>query len=1328
MYFYRYKRMKMKKYIIVSIIGLLFFNLQISAQNQNGNTGKNLQDRSDENRKFRRQNINNSIENADYIFEGTVLKNDIYFRNRAINSQIINITKVFKGKLKLGTIEVLSYSSLIYIEDNINTRYSQTHFEHEAACLFICRIANELPFDSKYNIDKVDNSQILYCNDINVVSYNYFAGDGKGRVIDAGEGKARGLDTIFKNKTAVYKYLSTFKSIKIPRTLLQEEEKIVEEKRTSEPKFSPIMGPEIPASQSYVDSIQNAMWKPSRDSLLRMDSMIKLKFRERELRIQRSKRISDSLQRLNFNFKNKSRLKSGTEDYLSLIYNNQTYGPGGTIDCKWNGQEEIKIQFIIDDPLAVCEAGGASSIDYFSTMSPHISSAALILEYVRTDINSGLYEFVFNVSDVKMLGTDEIYLDFDYTFYTKNDPSSRVDDQPCDVPHTNNINTSFFINVSIENPVTKLSLDKSNITIDPNKNIFAQLNATVNSNASIKTITWSSDDNSIATVDQTGLVAAMGFDNSTTITATADDISNGIWSKSCTVTILPENITSVELTPPTDLTNSKYLLHKNYTCGLTILPLKASIKSITWSASHEITINPTTGVFFLNAYPQTEVLITVIVKDKNNRSFTRILSIGANDVLPNLLSYTVSNNGEAGIDNILTIKGYGFLFTPTVEFTSADDNKGLYLTHDDCDVISYTSDANNYCEFKMYLPSMVSMYDAATSQLTFYTIGTGDIDILTYNNLHSNRKQLTINRCYLQTPIVDKLKNRVTKKYRTVIKDYSANPIPPSTTPPKTNGVAFKLDQSIVNPDMIKLITRALSDWSCTLSMNIVIDPNSQNIITLNGSSYPMDASSIMETSTPLYGGSSTNTYFYRKSYSIVINSAFVNKFDYSMPGILYPTYSSVTDFYATFLHEVGHVLGLNHINNRFDLMNWVDNIKNFEGREGLNACTNSINAALFMKTYSLANNTLTAPQVPYCFPPNPLLSLTAAAKSPWEIDLQYTINPSKADSYDPPQIVIEKSIDNINFNAVETIDGRFTTYANRNLTQKTKYYYRVKVKNSMGESAWKYTNATTLPEVVPPTPSSSSSSYNYGNPTIYWQANTEQTLGYRIFRSNSYNGTYTQIASVSATTTSYTDFSADASNTNYYIVIAYNNTFESAPSTPTVVFSTPCNSPIFLNLSYFSGSKPNQYATQTANVYYYLQNGQNAIVEAGSLVHIQQGFSAKPGSFFHASISPCSGNDNSILKSNVDTTSTTNLKGNEITLTSKINIFPNPTTGLISIELKGDVFTVELYNTLGILVKSNTNCVNQTQIDISNLASSTYYLKVKTQNNQQEAITIVKQ
>ena len=94
-------------------------------------------------------------------------------------------------------------------------------------------------------------------------------------------------------------------------------------------------------------------------------------------------------------------------------------------------------------------------------------------------------------------------------------------------------------NTSIVKP-TGINLDQSSLELM--SGTTGQLTATVlPSNATNKTVTWTTDNSSVATVNSSGLVTAKG-EGTATITATT---FNG-YSASCTVTVTPKQFTTVE--------------------------------------------------------------------------------------------------------------------------------------------------------------------------------------------------------------------------------------------------------------------------------------------------------------------------------------------------------------------------------------------------------------------------------------------------------------------------------------------------------------------------------------------------------------------------------------------------------------------------------------------------------------------------------------------------------------------------------------------------------------------------------------------------------------
>ncbi len=109
-----------------------------------------------------------------------------------------------------------------------------------------------------------------------------------------------------------------------------------------------------------------------------------------------------------------------------------------------------------------------------------------------------------------------------------------------------------------------------------------QLTATIQpENTTDKTVTWSSNNTAVATVDQNGLVTAMGIGTATITVTTSNGVSNGtnIRVKAVPV-VVPESITINEKT------DSYIQINKGETFQLTatVLPENAADKSVTWES------------------------------------------------------------------------------------------------------------------------------------------------------------------------------------------------------------------------------------------------------------------------------------------------------------------------------------------------------------------------------------------------------------------------------------------------------------------------------------------------------------------------------------------------------------------------------------------------------------------------------------------------------------------------------------------------------------------------------------------------------------------------
>lgn len=124
---------------------------------------------------------------------------------------------------------------------------------------------------------------------------------------------------------------------------------------------------------------------------------------------------------------------------------------------------------------------------------------------------------------------------------------------------------------------TSISLNKSSMSLS--KGGSETLTVTRSpSSVSYPTITWTSSNTGVATVDSNGKVTAVGS-GSATITAKTTDGTN--LSKTCTVTVTTP-VTGVTVSPTTLTLN----VGGTYTLSKTISPSDASNKNVTWSTSN----------------------------------------------------------------------------------------------------------------------------------------------------------------------------------------------------------------------------------------------------------------------------------------------------------------------------------------------------------------------------------------------------------------------------------------------------------------------------------------------------------------------------------------------------------------------------------------------------------------------------------------------------------------------------------------------------------------------------------------------------------------------
>ncbi len=194
----------------------------------------------------------------------------------------------------------------------------------------------------------------------------------------------------------------------------------------------------------------------------------------------------------------------------------------------------------------------------------------------------------------------------------------------------------------LEKHVTSINLNKSTINLKVGDQ--ETLNATVTPNdADDKTVTWSSDTTSVATVDQTGKVTAVAKGTATITVTTVD----GNKTATCAVTVAEEDL-DVEYVPldSIKLSSSSLSLKVGETNSiqLTLTPPDADIETVSWKSSKEsVATVDNTGK--ITAVGEGTAIITVTVTDKSGNTKTATVSVTVTKASNN------GGNGNGGVSN-----------------------------------------------------------------------------------------------------------------------------------------------------------------------------------------------------------------------------------------------------------------------------------------------------------------------------------------------------------------------------------------------------------------------------------------------------------------------------------------------------------------------------------------------------------------------------------------------------------------------------------------------------------------------------------------------------
>jgi hypothetical protein len=197
----------------------------------------------------------------------------------------------------------------------------------------------------------------------------------------------------------------------------------------------------------------------------------------------------------------------------------------------------------------------------------------------------------------------------------------------------------------------------------------------------------------------------------------------------------------------------------------------------------------------------------------------------------------------------------------------------------------------------------------------------------------------------------------------------------------------------------------------------------------------------------------------------------------------------------------------------------------------------------------SANSNTASAPTLPA--PPAAPGNLSATAVSSSQINLTWTDNSSNETGF-----MVERSLDGTTFTQIATLGANTTSYNSTSLNAGTTYYFRVRATNGGGNSAYSnIASATTLAGPLA-APSNLTGTATSTSVTLSWKDNSSNETGFKVERST--DGTnFTQIATVGANVTTYTNTGLSPATQYYFRVRAYKQTTDSAPSN-TLSIKTP--------------------------------------------------------------------------------------------------------------------------------------------------------------------------
>lgn len=231
--------------------------------------------------------------------------------------------------------------------------------------------------------------------------------------------------------------------------------------------------------------------------------------------------------------------------------------------------------------------------------------------------------------------------------------------------------TNYFTTATCQvtvNPMlaTSISLNQSamNLTVGSSQKLTATV---LPAGASDKSVTWTSSDESVATVDANGNVTGITT-GLATITATTNDGSN--LSASCAVTVTQVTASSIRL----DKTELEMNIGETYKLTASVLPTGAS-QRVTWTSSDPSIARVVGGTVYAQDWG--ECLITARTLDGTNRTADCLIMVNPEGQTPTTGgSGDVNGDGAVNVADVTSLIDYllnGTGNTPSTPTTPTTD-------------------------------------------------------------------------------------------------------------------------------------------------------------------------------------------------------------------------------------------------------------------------------------------------------------------------------------------------------------------------------------------------------------------------------------------------------------------------------------------------------------------------------------------------------------------------------------------------------------------------------------------------------------------------------